>query len=455
MSLTQNNPQYSPLFANIVNNRNWASGVYDLARGWAEPLMLIDALNPEGSFSIEGPDGQLRVGYYPRQEVTQEVATVTQAGANLVLTWVDPTYDAFRTKMIVRDSSGYQGLVIATAPGTITIQPATYPTALVAATHFVAGRSVNEFGSGSGNFNSTGVSNLYKEPATRTNYSAVNRESCTVSRREKFISYKFDETFMSYTMNEVQMVKRFMKNKVKNMLWSEPGQFTSALEGTANRYQGLRAAVRDQGGQFNSVPALFTTADFESDLDFMATADPAQYQNYIMLCGRGAWGRLNDLYGGTNIQYTVSRAVINGNELNFDIPQVTINGITIKVMHMGIFDDSYTFPTVSTVAGAGLKESNTYALLNLNQIPDAHSGAMIPAARKFHFGSSDVTGGQETLYRYVPGMVGPGASNSTGGPVMNGYQMATSSTDGGQVEILEDCGVDFTADACVWRELSA
>ena len=452
--ITPNNPQYNPLFATIVNNRNWASGVQDLARGWAKPLMLVDALNPSGSYSIEGPDGQLRVAFQPRQEVVATVATVTQSGPNLVVTWVDPTYAAFREKMIVRDSNGNQAYVLASTPGSVTLAPATNPTALLAASHFVAGRSVLEMGSGSGNHYSTGVTNLYKENSVRYNWTAVNRESFTMSRREKFISYKFDETFYSYTQGELDMIQRFMKNKVKNMFYSEPGQFVSPTEGTVNRYEGLRAAVRNQGGSFTSSTSLLTTAQFEALLDFMAINDPAQEQNYLWIGGRRAWAQINNLYGGTNIQFTVSKAVINGNELNFDITKATINGVTVNFMVMSIFDDVYSFPTLSTIAGAGYKESNTFCILNLNPVPNK-LGGMIPSVRKFHFGSSDLTGGAETLYRYIPGMVGPGTTNSTGGGMLGGYQMAASSTDGGQFEILEDAGVDFTADACVWWELAA
>lgn len=452
--ITPNNPQYNPLFATIVNNRNWASGVQDLARGWAKPLMLVDALNPQGSYSIEGPEGMLQVAFQPRQEVVANVATVTQSGANLVVTWTNPTYNAFREKMIVRDSNGNQAYVLAAAPGTVTLAPATNPAALVAASHFVAGRSVLEMGSGSGNHYSTGVTNLYKENSVRYNWTAVTRESFTMSRREKFISYKFDETFYSYTQGELDMIQRFMKNKVKNMFYSEPGQFTSPTEGTVNRYEGLRAAVRNQGGSFTSSTSLLTAAQFESLLDFMAINDPAQEQNYLWIGGRRAWAQINNLYGGTNIQFTVSKAVINGNELNFDVTQATINGVTVKFMVMSIFDDVYSFPTLSTIPGAGYKESNTFCILNLNPVPNK-LGGMIPSVRKFHFGSSDMTGGNETLYRFIPGMVGPGSSNSTGGSMMSGYQMATSATDGGQFEILEDAGVDFTADACVWWELAA
>ena len=150
MSYTQQNPQYSPLIATIVNNRNWASGVQELARGWeSDWLSFVDALNPDGAFSIEGPEGILNVAYRPRQEVVATVDTVAQSGANLIITFTDPTFDAFRLKTMVRDSNGNQAYVVATAAGTITVAPATNPTTLVAASHFVAGRAVLEMAAGS------------------------------------------------------------------------------------------------------------------------------------------------------------------------------------------------------------------------------------------------------------------------------------------------------------------
>lgn len=454
MGQTILNPQFNPVFSTIVNNRNWAAGVADLARGYARPLQLIDALNPQGSFSIEDPEGKLRVGFYPRQEVVGTVDTVTQNGVNLDITWTNPNYEGFRPKVIVQDSNHWQGIVVSVSPGAMTIAPSTNPAgALDATLHFVAGRSVNTLSSGSGNFNSTGLINLYKEPDFRYNYSAVSRESHTVARREKFQSFEFDKVVMSYTMSEIQMIQRFMKNKVKNMLYSAPGTFNSS-EGATNQYEGLRLAVFNQGGRFISVPALPSTADVISDLDFMASQDPAMEQNFLWIMGRRMWAHINTIFGGTNIQYTVSKAVINGNQLNFDIPQVTINGITVKVMVLGLFDDKVTFPTISSVPGAGLKESNTYAMLNLAPISDAVTGGLVPSVRKFHFAASNITGGAETLYVYVPGMVPPGNSNANGGTSMGKYNLGTSTIDGGSFQILEDGGIDFTADGCVWRELS-
>lgn len=451
--ITQNNPQFNPLFSSIVNYSNWATGIADLARGYALPLQLIDALNPNGSEAMEGPNGVFQIGYYPRQEVQAFVATVTQAGANLILTWTDPTYDGFRPKLEVQDSNHNHGIVVSTAPGTITIQPSTFPTALVDTLHFLAGSSVSDLGSASGNLNSTGLINAYKEPAFRYNYAAVSRESHTVARREKFQSLQHNEAVMSWTISEIQMMQRFMKNKVKNWLWSSPGQVNTS-EGVVNRFEGTRAAVINQGGRFISSPTLPSVQDVKDDLDFMASNDPSMYQDFVWVLGRKAWSRINDLFGPGNITYTVSKAVVNGNQLNFDIPQVTINGVTVKLLVLGLFDDKVTFPKMSTIAGAGLKESNTYAMLNLAPIPSAVGGGLVPAVRKFHYASSALTGGAETLYTYIPGMIAPGSSNLTGNK-MGMYQMGTSSIDGGQFEVLEDGGLDIHGDACVWRELSA
>jgi hypothetical protein len=448
MSLTQNNPQYNPLIATIVNNRNWAPMLAELGRGFAKPLAVIDAMNPAGSFSVESPDGSMRVAFQPLQEVTQIISAVAQAGANLTVTVTDPLFTGFRPKTIVMDSAGNQAYVQSWSANVLTLSPATYPTALVSTSHFLVGRSLTSLGSSAGNQNSTGVDNLYKTNDYRTNYSAVYRETHQVSNRDKFVSYKFDETYYSWVTGEMDMVERFAKYKVLNMIYSEPGQF-NGIEGVTNRYEGLRAAIRNQGGKYTAMTSLFTAADFESDLDFMASTNPDQYQSYMWIGGRAAWKRINDLYGGTNIAFTVSKAVINGNELNFDIPQATINGITVKFMVWGVFDNIKMFPLISSVAGAGYMESNTYFMINTDPIP-AVGGGTVPVIRKFHFAHSQTTGGVETLYGYIPGL-----GNSIGSANTNGYPLIASPVMGAQYEIAEDAGYDIQADACVYRHLVA
>lgn len=453
MSLQNQNPQYNPLISTIVNNRNWASGMAALGRGFYKPLALIDALNPNGVyFTIESPDGSARFAYQARQEPVATVASVTQSGANLVLTFTDPYYSGFREKFIMRDNVGNTGYISSVAPGTATIMPSTYPSALVSTSHFLVGSTVSALAQAAGNQNSMGVSNVYRTNSYRTNWSAIRRNSHTVSSRDKFVSYKFDETYYSWVTGEMDMLNDFAKGKMYDIIYSEPGQ-AQGIEGTYNRFEGVKAAIRNQGGRYIPMATAFTQAEFESDLDWIASNDPAQFQNYMFYGGRAAWGRICSFYQ-TNITFTQSTRVVNGNNVNFDIMETTIKGITIKYMVGGIFDDKVLFPTISTVTG-GYQESMTYFLLNLNPLPDVNGGPAIPVIRKFGFDHSPVTGGAETLYRYIPGMVGPGLGSSTGGGMMNGYQMTASPVMGASFQIAEDHGFDIQGDACVCRFLIA
>lgn len=451
--MQQQNPQYSPLISTIVNNRNWASGMAALGRGYYKPLALIDALNPSGVyFTIESPDGSARFAYQPRQEPVGQVATVTQSGANLILTFTDPSYNGFRTKFIMRDNVGNTGYVVSASPGTVTLSPATRPTALVSTSHFLVGAYVSALPNAAGNQNSVGVDNVYLTNNYRTNWSAIRRESHTIGSRDKFVSYKFDETFYSWMTGEMEMLNRFAKAKMFDIIYSEPGQF-QGLEGTTNRFEGIMAAIRNQYGRYIDMVTAFTQSEFESDLTWMATNDPAQNQNYLFYGGRAAWDRVCSFYQ-SNITFTQSERVLNGNKINFDIMETTIRGVTIKYMTGGIFDDKVLFPTISSVTG-GYQESMTYFLLNLNPLPDVNGGPAIPVIRKFGFAHSPTTGGSETLYRYIPGMVGPGIGSSTGGGTMNGYQMTASPVMGASFQIAEDHGFDIQGDACVCRRLVA
>ena len=451
MAIQSNNPQYNPALANILSYRNWSAGIAKLGRGFAKELMVIDALNPSGSFSVESPDGSLKVGFQPYQTQTNIVASVMQSGANLILTWTDPTYTAFRLKEeVMCTPGGYHGYVLSTAPGTVTIGTSTYPTTLDATLHFLAGTSVTALGSASGNQNSTGLTNLYMTNSYRVNYSAIYRDSHQISSRDKFFSYTgTDGVFYSFTSGEMDMVRRFMNNKVLNLCYSEPGQ-ANGLEGVFNRYQGLKAAVRDQGGKYVPMTSLLTVADIRSDIDFMATKNPNQYQEYTVLTGRGMRSQINTLFAGS-IGFTQSKAVINGNELNFTVPKLTIDGTTLQFIDWSIWNDTSRFPVISSLTGNSM-ESNTYCMLNTDPIPSTEGG-LVPVIRKFNFAHSMVTGGAETLYRYIPGMVGPGMGNSTGGPVMGGYQFTASSIMGSQWEIAEDGGYDIQGDAMVYRHL--
>lgn len=455
MSYTQQNPQYTSYFGSIAGTTNWMSGVAKLGRGYAQEMAIIDALNVSGSQAIASDDGSIKVAYQPHQEVTASVASCTQAGANLVLTFTDPTYTGFREKIVVRDSVNYQAYVESSSAGGVVLRPGT--SGALTTANFAVGMSITSLSSASGNHFSTGLSNLYLENKYRTNYSAIRRESYTVSSREKFATkvMKGDgglETIYAWTQGEQDMLVRFVNNDVYDMVYSVPGQATG-LEGVYNRYEGFKEAVKNQGGRYVEMTSLFTIADIYSDVDFVLSKNPGQRQNFMWCGGRAAWSRINTLLGANNITYTVSKAVVNGNELNFDVTKATINGATMQFMTWGMFDNRQKFPMLSTVSG-GFRESMTYFILNTDPIP-SQDGGMVPVIRKFHFAQSPLTGGAETLYRAISGMVGPTMTNSTGGPMIGAYQFTASDIAGASLQVMKDGGYDIQADACVYRCLVA
>lgn len=462
MANTSLNPQIYSLYASTLTYNQFAPAVLDLDRDWSSgyTIALFEASNRNTSYGVTGPEGKLVTWTQPRQLVVQQIASTSQSGANLVINFVDPTYTGFRVKDIVMDDPGSnKAQVISTAPGTITVCPAGSPTTLTNGSQFVAGRFIAATWDGSGNYNSTGKTRLFKDRVPRTNYSAVSRDTCQVSRREKFNSYMGKQGVAYYWSDqETWMVQRFARNYLNKIIWSDPAVFNSPIEGVTNQTQGLRAAVRDQGGMFVQATQALTQTQFESYFDFVASKYAAPYQDFWLLAGRNAWGQISSFY--TNqLAYTVGTKLANGTALNFDVPQITIKGITMKIMLVSAFNDVVQWPAQTTIPGlTGTIKENTFCIVNLKEIPAADGSGVISPARKFHYagdptsGLGGVIGGDETIYKIIPGMTNFGMGNSTGASIHQMYQMAASSIDGAQIEMLMDNGMDFQADGWVWYE---
>ncbi len=463
MAITGNNTQIYSLYASLFNYNQWSTAVADLDRDWntGYVMALIEGSNRGQSFGISGPEGKLITMIQPRQEVVQLISSTSQDGANLIINFADPTYNGFRNKDMVTDDPGNnKGQVISTAPGTITIQPTGNPATLTNGSQFVAGRYCVMLYDASGNFNSAGKTRLFKERVPRYNYSAVQRDSTQIARREKFNSFMSKSGVAYYWHDqEAQMLKRQMRAYVNKIIFSDPGVFNSTIEGATNQTEGLRAAIRNQGGQFVSSTAALSQATFESYFDFVASAYAAQSQDYWLLCGRAAWGRISSFY--TNqLTYTVGTKMGNGTALNFDVPKITIKGITMNVLIASVFNDTEQWPATSNIPGiTGTVKGNSFCIVNLTEVPATDGSGLISPMRKFHFASDPVSGNgdgrsnnEEQLYRIIPGMTGIGASNMTGPTVYNNYALTASSIDGAQGEVLMDNGIDFQADRWVWWE---
>ena len=455
MSATSQNPQFYSLYATLFNYNEWGSAVYDLDRDWGQVIKFIEQINGGRSRAVSSPDGIYRKVTKPRQEVVAQTvaANGTQVGTNLILTFIDPTYTGFRVKDTVMDDKYNYGRVVAASAGTITIEPFFVPTVLTAASHFVASCFVMKIVDVSGNFNSLGKTNLYKQKTIIDNYASVQRDTAQIARREKFNTYMHNGIAYYWSENEREMMTRFYKDYVTKCLFSVKGTDVSPVEGAINGTEGIREAIINQGGWYVSSTAALTQAVWEDMINFTSTSYARTYQDKVFLMGRSAWQAISAFYVN-NINFTVSQRTAGGQDLNFDVKTVTIAGVTATVMIAEFLNDNVKFPAISNVPGVfGTKLSNSIFMIDAAAIPsDGPEMAMLPSIEKFHFANDDRA--EETIYKMIGGMTGGGPGNDTGPSVYNNFQLSSTSVDGVSLEMLGDNGISCVADNWALWELA-
>ena len=455
MSYTQQNPQFYSLYASLFNYNQWGAAVYDLDRDWGQIIYFLERLNGGSSRAVSSPDGIYKKVVKPRAEVVAQVsATSTVSGANLIVTFTDPNYSAFRVKDAVMDDKFNYGRIIATSPGTITIEPLFNTPATLTTSHFVANAYVYKVSDISGNFNSTGKTTLYRDKYIIDNYASVQRDSCQVGRREKFNTYMHNGIAYYWSEAERQMLTNFYKDYVTKCLFSVRGTQNSPVEGAINGTEGIRQAIINQGGYYVNSTSPLTQNIFEDMLNFTSTSYARAYQDKTLIMGRAAWQRISSFYTN-NINFTVSQRTAGGQELNFDIQQVTIGGITANVMICDFLNDTVKFPAMSSIPGvSGTKMSNMIFMIDAAPIPaDGPEMGMLPSIEKFHFANDDRA--EETIYKMIGGMTGAGAGNETGPTVYNNFQLTSTAVDGVSIEVLGDNGISCIADNWALFELAA
>lgn len=454
--ITNQNPQFYSLYATLLNYNNWGRQVYNLDRDWGQIIYFIEQLNGGKSRAVSSPDGTYRKVTKPRAEVVAQTiaSNGTLLGQNLTLTFIDPTYTGFRVKDVVMDDKYNYGRVIAATAGTITIEPFFRPTALVAASHFVASCYVMKVVDVSGNFNSLGKTNLYRDKTIIDNYASVQRDSCQLARREKFNSFMHAPGIAYYwSEGEREMFTRFYKDYVTKCLFSVKGTEVSSVEGAINGTEGIREAIINQGGYYVSSTSALTQAVWEDMLNYTSTSYAKTFQDKVFIMGRNAWQTISSFYAN-NINFTVSQRTAGGQVLNFDVKTVTIAGITATVMIADFLNDNVKFPATSNVPGIrGTKMSNSIFMIDASPIPsDGPEMTMLPSIEKFHFANDDRS--EETIFKMIGGMTGGGPGNDTGPSVYNNYQLTSTAVDGVSMEILGDNGISCVADNWALWELA-
>lgn len=426
-------PSVNSYFANLLYFKSWNPQVWNYDEAWLmawKQIMFGELFGP--SVPTADSEGRFNTLITNRQVVTQVIAgRVLNGDGTLTLTFADATYDAFRIQHKVDDSSMNEGIVVAKAPGQITVGPLNNPAAFAA--EFALNSSVIDRGKLGGLYNSTGTTSIYNVDDMQEDYCEITRESHQIAAAEKTYRYAGEVggelKVYGYTRGESDMVRRALFETVYKYFFGQGGTGITTVEGPANKTFGIRNRLIADSGNYIAGAAPITQAQFEQLVGTCADANPGFNQELIALPGRLALKRLSTFYP-TQIGFSGGRRDGDRLSISLDVREVVEAGITVKVAtNMAFLNDSVRLPAWM---------QNSIFLLNRSQTMIA--GKQRPLIHPIHF-SENMSKDYKPLYRQVPGMVGIGASDSTGLPTVDGYQLAGSSTHGAGCEYLDFSGI--------------
>ncbi len=300
---------------NAINSPDKIPFTWDISNGYnvIEMLMYVKG---KKSRPVNGFGGIIQKPIMGTSRVIAQVLTPTvNSAGNLVLTFVDSSYKLFRLKRAVIDGtpSANTGRVIATAPGTITLEPSPDIVAQGGwntAIHFPAGSYALDAYDVSGFWDSEASYPLFEIPVFVTDMVSTTRGFLPLKDSDFFATYtKWKDSPFWANGQETFMWRQFSRDKINRWYWGPGvGTFSSTIEGDVNYVLGLRKTVMDQyrGGNYVGYTSVLSQSQWESWLT--NTADLQVQlgggdQRLTILVGRQLWKRVQS-FTAPYIQYS-------------------------------------------------------------------------------------------------------------------------------------------------------
>jgi hypothetical protein len=422
-------PLSQSLVSKTLNARNPFSKVYDISGGYNTFTYFTDMLNPGGSKQVD------TVKYEKAKRgnlsVISQIATNSLVGANLVLTFTDPTYNNFRIYDEVMDTERVHGRVVVAGPGTVTLEP--IGTAFNAAIHFVANAYCKQIVDASPNRYSVGKSSLYNTPDLDFNYASISRDSNQLARRDKLNTYVEVSGKGWWTDQEIEMIRRIAKDVEKKYIFQERNQLI-VNGGETNFNGGLIWSIKNRGGIYIPSTSPLTQTLFQDLLTQVMLQNTNPKMDLKLFYGKRT---LQTIQGFTSdfIKYAGTRNTFGvGEGSGLNVMEWAFANAKVDFISLPLFDDTVMFPEASNIPGVfGTRASNSFFLLDASPRPIV-GGGFAPAVEKFHFD-------KEFYYGYIRGMADAGASTSN-------YMQATESiissdADGFSCHAMVDNGIDI------------
>ncbi len=441
-NIVNQNPQFiNSYFSALLEYKSFADYMWDYDAAELQAFMAmrksdffgasIPTMTPDGSFNTPIKNVQLNQAI---------IATATQNGAGLDLTFTDPTISTFYESHKVEDSLGFEGVVFVTAPGAITIMPFNNPSTLTAGTYFQNGTIIRDTGFIATTFNSLGDKTLYDTKDVQQDWTEISRADAQIARRENVNIFQLDttgeeEVFYGYYQTEADTFNRFMYNTNRKIWFGKGGTNLNVPAGTASKTMGIRNRIIQDSGNYITTGAEIDQANFENMILQAAAVNPNYGQNIKLFPGIRAARKIGQFYP-SQTAFAAATKKQDGKSLSISLQtaDLYVAGVNVEVV--------LNFGFLNSKKIQDFHKDSVYAI---NMAPTTMNGRPAKLMQLIH--SSDDSNSTNANIRFeITGTTSSKQGNNIGAGMINQNQITSTPVDGTHIGFLADDGVSFVAD---------
>jgi len=446
MAYNQNqNPQYvQSYFSNLLHYKSFSKYYWDFD---AAELQAFQMFRNSDIFAPSQPtmtsDGSFNTPLKNVQLNQAIIATTTQNGNGLDITFTNPTANTFYVGHKVEDQFQYEGYIVAAVPGKITIMPLNNPAVLTQGTYFVNNTILRDTGFIAPTMNSLGDKTLYDVKDVQQDWAEITRVNAQIARMEKmntFVSEINDEeVFYGYYQTEADSFNRFMYLCNRKLWAGKGGNNFNLVGGVGAKTMGIRNRIIQDSQNYLTTGAPIDQGTFETMIEQCLAVNPNYGQHLKLFPGIRAARQIASFYPSATAFAAATKKQLEGNKgdslsISLQTGEVYIAGAWVQII--------LNFGLLNSKKIADWNKDSVYAL---NMSPTVMAGKDAKCVQLIH--ASDDPNSTDTLIRYeTPGTTSSKMGNNVGMGMINQNMITTSGIDGTEIGFVDHSGVAMIAE---------
>ena len=383
---------------------------------------------------------EYRESYIGDDELVAEIQSTAIIAGNLVVDLQplggNPVEFYREGNVVFSTSKQVQGIVVAVAPGQITVAPSAGSTVATLFSSFTVGNDVQTIGLYKNYRNSSGVPGLNRVPEIQLNYLSLLRDGAQWNRVD-MIKARVEWKGKFWEFGQISSaLDRMLKDIERSWLWGQP----EAPNNDFSRNGGVDWAIRNRGGNVVQFAALPTQGQFVDWLKSVFYQRPGYIRLKKIYMGNALYQHINANFTVGFIEQLQPKAMLTG-DINYNANRYKIGGFEVDlVTNLALFQELDYDRVLTTGAGmTGMRKEWSCYLIDQDPVM-IDGGGTVPAIEKLHFGESPFYIGRSTGIGDCPvGM--PTADGQLSNP--EGYMVSTSAIDRSEINFMYHGGVNM------------